>query len=60
MTQAKAAAGRIAEAFNRLFSKRSANASARKEKFSRRAPKQLDGFGFLVAMTLGRFKKSAQ
>lgn len=60
MSKLHAVAGQVAEAFHNFFSKRRANASARKEEFTRRRPKKLDGFSFLVAMTLGRFKKSAQ
>jgi hypothetical protein len=49
----------IRGALKKLFSKRSTNASAKKEKFIKRQPKKLDGFDFLMAMTVGRFKKSA-
>ena len=51
---------RLAETFQGFYSRRRVNCSARKEDFTRRKPKKLDGFDFLVAMTLGRFKKSAQ
>ena len=51
---------RVAEVFSDFFSKRSVNATARKKKFTKRKPKKLSGFDFLVALTLGRFKKSGQ
>ncbi len=50
----------LAKGFKTFFSKRSVNTSARKTNFIKRRPKKLDGFRFLVAMTLGRFKKSGQ
>ena len=60
MNDLKNIANPIAEGFKKFFSKRSANASARKTNFTQRKPKKLNGFQFLVAMTLGRFKKSGQ
>ena len=60
MTNLNTVSGQLAGVFTNFFSRRSVNASAREEEFSRRKPKRLDGFSFLVAMTLGRFKKSAQ
>jgi len=51
-------ANRVSEVFSDFFSKRSVNATARRERFTRRTPKKLNGFDFLVALTLGRFKKS--
>lgn len=50
----------VSSAFKKFFSKRSVNASARREGFTKRKPKKLDGFSFLVAMTVGRFKKCTQ
>lgn len=49
----------IRRALKKLFSKSGTNASAEKEEFIKRKPKKLDGFDFLIAMTVGRFKKSA-
>ena len=60
MTNIGAMSKLVAEAFQGLFSKRSVNASAYKKRFTKRKPKKLSGFSFLVAMTLGRFKKSGQ
>lgn len=55
-----ATAKQVAMAFRDFVSKRSVNASARRTEFTKRKPKKLSGIDFLVAMTLGRFKKSAQ
>ncbi len=60
MTRTNDVATQVSDAFKEFFSKRSVNASARRERFTKRKPKELDGFSFLVAMTVGRFKKCTQ
>ena len=51
---------RISNEFNKIFSKRLVNKRARHSKFTKRKAKKLNGYDFLVAMALGRFKKCAQ
>ena len=51
---------RFSNVFNDLFSKRLVNRRAKKSNFTKRKAKKLSGHQFLVAMTLGRFKKCAQ
>ena len=51
---------RISNEFSNFFSKRLVNKRARNSKFTKRKAKKLNGYEFLVAMSLGRFKKCAQ
>ena len=51
---------RLADSFRESFSKRSVNSRAKKTGFTRRKAQKLSGYDFLVAMTLGRFKKCTQ
>lgn len=50
-------ARQIGNSFEEFFSKARVNRAARRTGFTRRKSQKLDGYGFLIAMTLGRFKK---
>ncbi len=50
----------VGERFQKFFNKKAVNASACVSGFTRRLAKKIDGYAFLVAMTLGRLKKSGQ
>ena len=48
---------RVSNTFEDFFSKRRVNSAAKKSGFTQRKPKKINGYVFLLALTLGRFKK---
>ncbi len=47
----------VSNAFEHFFSRRRVNQAARNSRFTKRKPKKIYGYVFLLALTLGRFKK---
>ena len=58
MTSARSIAENVTATFKEIFSKRKVNTSAQRNGFAKRIAKKIDGYNFLVALTVGRFKKS--
>ena len=50
----------LSSSFRSIFCSHGVNLRARETRFSQREAKKLTGYDFLLAMTLGRFKKCAQ
>ena len=53
----KAIIDQVSNTFENFFLKRRVNRAARNSGFTKRKPKKIYGYAFLLALTLGRFKK---